>query len=118
MGFDVKGLIAVMVIGGSFTLLGIYVFRGQVPDATVVAFVALPLGAVIGFYFGHINGAATALANNATALAGAALTAAAQRRTTDAGTPTLTPPIAGVVVVPADPAPPATAVPPGAQGAH
>lgn len=97
-----KGIIAVLVIGGSFGLLAIYVLRGQVPDATVVAFVALPLGAVIGFYFGHINGAATALANNATALAATALTAASARRVTDGGVPTA-PPIAAVVVAASSP---------------
>lgn len=96
MTFDVKGAIAILVIVGSFGLLGIYVFRGQVPDATVVAFVALPLGAVIGFYFGHINGAATALSNNATELARSALTAAARRRVTDVTSGSV--PLAAVVV--------------------
>ena len=83
MSFDVKGIIAVLVIIGSFGLIGIYVERSQVPDATIVAFVSLPLGAVIGFYFGHINGAATALANNATSLASQAIIATAQRRVGD-----------------------------------
>lgn len=81
--FDVKGIIAVLVIIGSFGLIGIYVERGQVPDATIVAFVSLPLGAVIGFYFGHINGAATALANSAIDLSTQAIAASSQRRSGD-----------------------------------
>lgn len=100
--FDVKGIIAVLVIIGSFGLIGIYVERSQVPDATIVAFVSLPLGAVIGFYFGHINGAATALANSAISLSSSALQAASQRRV---GDPTLAGQAAGAAaaaaVVPA-----------------
>jgi hypothetical protein len=79
----VKGIIAVLVILAAFVLVGIYVWRGQVPDATVVAILSTPVGAVIGFYFGHVNGAATALANQTTALAAQALSAATMRRGTD-----------------------------------
>lgn len=81
-----------MVIAGAFAIMGIYVVRGQVPDATVVAFLSLPLGAVIGFYFGHINGTATALSNSATSLsvvatnlAAHALASSSNRRTDDIG---------------------------------
>ena len=69
---DVKSVIALLVIAGTFAILGIYVVEGQTPDATVVGMISLPLGAVIGFYFGHINGAATALATATTTLAAAA----------------------------------------------
>lgn len=83
--FDVKGAIAILVIIASFGLIGIYVYRGQVPDATVVGLVSLPLGAVLGFYFGHVNGAASALASSALTLSQQAITSAAQRRITDSG---------------------------------
>lgn len=103
--FDIKGIIAVLVIIGSFGLVGIYVERGVVPDATIMAFVSLPLGAVIGFYFGHINGAATALAQQTTALAAQALTASVQRRTGDIT-------VSGPVAVTATPVPVTTPIPP------
>lgn len=100
---DIKGLIAVLVIIGSFGLIGIYVLRGQVPDATVVGIVSLPLGAVIGFYFGHINGAATALANQTTLLANQALTASLARRQGDT---TVTGPVTVTTSAPPPPADP------------
>ena len=103
--FDIKGIIAVLVIIGSFGLVGIYVERGVVPDATIMAFVSLPLGAVIGFYFGHINGAATALAQQTTALAAQALTASVQRRTGDIT-------VSGPVAVTATPVAVTTPIPP------
>lgn len=77
--FDVKNVIALCVILGTFAILGIYVVRGQVPDATIVGMISLPLGAVIGFYFGHINGAATALASATTQLAATAQAAVEKR---------------------------------------
>jgi hypothetical protein len=69
MTWDIKSVIALIVLVCGFLLIGIYVIRGQIPDPTVVGLVSLPIGAVIGFYFGHINGAATALAEAATNLA-------------------------------------------------
>lgn len=115
MTFDIKGLIAVLVIIGSFGLIGIYVYRGEVPDATIVAFVSLPLGAVIGFYFGHINGAATALAQQTTTLAAQAIAAASTRRTTDVGPAPVPPAGSAVLVIPpaAAPAAPPTLGNPG-----
>jgi hypothetical protein len=107
VNLDVKGIIAVLVIVAAFFLVGIYVYRGQVPDATVVAILSTPVGAVIGFYFGHVNGAATALANQTTALAAQALSASVTRRGTDP--PTLQ---AAVLIAPA----PANPNPPGVAG--
>ena len=89
---EVKGAIALLVIIGSFLIMGIYVIRGEIPDATVVAFLSLPLGAVIGFYFGHINGQATALANSAIQLSNQAITASNNRRVDDIGPFPSTPP--------------------------
>lgn len=100
MNVDVKGLIAVVVIVAAFILVGIYVWRGQVPDATVVAILSTPVGAVIGFYFGHVNGAATALANQTTALASQALSASVTRRGTDP------PAVQPAILVMPPPAPP------------
>ena len=64
-----QGILAVLTMLGAFFIMGIYVVRGQTPDATVVGLIALPLGAVVGFYFGHSNGTTSALATAATALA-------------------------------------------------
>jgi hypothetical protein len=64
-----QGILAVITMAGAFLLMGIYVYRGQSPDATVVGLIALPLGAVVGFFFGHSNGTTSALAQAATALA-------------------------------------------------
>jgi len=64
-----QGILAVITMVGAFVLMGIYVYRGQTPDATVTGLIALPLGAVVGFFFGHSNGTTSALAQAATALA-------------------------------------------------
>lgn len=100
-----KGAIALTVILGSFALIGVYVVRGQVPDATVVGMLSLPVGAVLGFYFGHINGSATALAQAATSLAISAQATVEKRVPLPAGA---TPP---PIVVP-----PAVVVPPPPPG--
>lgn len=87
MTVDVKGIIAVLVVVGSFGLIAGYIFTGGKLDTgtgvAVVAFCSSPMSLVIGFYFGHINGAATALAQASTALASQALVASVQRRTGD-----------------------------------
>lgn len=89
MHIDVKGIIAVLVVVGCFGLIAPYVIRDQVPDALVLAFTTGALMLILGFYFGHLNGTQTALANSAVSLASQAqgmLTLAAQRRV---GDPTL-----------------------------
>ncbi len=108
MQIDIKGAIALLVIVGSFALIGVYALRNESPDVTVVAMISTPVGAVIGFYFGHINGAATQLATQTTALAAQALAASTQRRGGDP--PVVTAP---ALVVPAPPA----AGPSGVSGA-
>lgn len=89
MKLDIKGVIAIIVVVGCFGLIAPYVIRGTVPDALVLAFVTGALMLILGFYFGHLNGTQTALANSAVSLATQAqnmLTLASQRRV---GDPTL-----------------------------
>lgn len=107
-GLDVKGLVAVLVVIGAFILMGIPVAENRTLDTANVAFSSGALMLVLGFYFGHINGAATALANNATALAAQAITAVGQRRAGDP-TPPSVPGMVPVAVVVTNPpaAPPA-----------
>jgi membrane associated rhomboid family serine protease len=69
---DAKAVIAVLVIIGCFAIIGIYVFRAQVPDGFVIAIVSGAISAILGFYFGHANGTTTTLATAATNLATAA----------------------------------------------
>jgi hypothetical protein len=102
VNIDVKGIVAVLVVLGSFGLMGVDVVQGKTPDAVTIGFSSGALMLVLGFYFGHINGAATALASNATALAAQAIAAATARR---AGDVTVTGPVA---VVPTSP----VAIPP------
>lgn len=105
MTFDIKGIVAVLVVIASFGLVGIYVERGQVPDATVVGLCGTSLGLVLGFYFGHVNGVAQQAATQAAQLsiqAGQILQLAAQRRASD--------PLA---TIPPAPAPPADVPPQG-----
>ena len=86
MTIDVKGIVAVLVVLGSFALMGEYVIRGQVPDATVAGVVGTSLGLVLGFYFGHVNGSVSALASQASSLnqqATQILTLAQNRRGSD-----------------------------------
>lgn len=85
-GLDIKGIVAILVVIGSFGLMGIYVYEGKVPDATVAGIVGTAMGLVLGFYFGHQNGSASALANQASVLnqqATQILTLASQRRQSD-----------------------------------
>ena len=85
-GLDIKGIVAVLVVIGSFALIGGYVFMGKVPDATVAGIVGTSLGLVLGFYFGHQNGSASALATQASVLnqqATQILTLSSQRRQGD-----------------------------------
>lgn len=67
--FNVQGVIAVIVIVGSFALVGVYVIRGQQPDAVIIGLVSGAVMAILGFYFGHSNGTTSALATAATTLA-------------------------------------------------
>ena len=86
VSLDVKGVIAVLVVVGCFGLITPYVIRNEVPDSLVLTFVSGALMLILGFYFGHLNGTQTALANSAVQLASQAqnmLALAAQRRVTD-----------------------------------
>lgn len=78
---NTQGLLAILTMLAAFALLGVYVVRNETPDSTVVGLIALPLGAVVGFYFGHSNGTTSALATAATTLANSVN---AQRVGTDA----------------------------------
>lgn len=69
MTFDLKGIVAVLVVLGSFGLIGIYVLQGRVPDVAILGFCGTSTGMVLGFYFGHLNGSQTALASSAVQLA-------------------------------------------------
>lgn len=95
MTLDIKGVIAILVVIGCFGLIAPYVVRNEVPDALVLAFVTGALMLILGFYFGHLNGTQTALANSAVALASQAqaiLQAAQQRRAGDSTQVIVTPP--------------------------
>jgi hypothetical protein len=67
--FNVQGVIAITVIVGSFLLVGVYVIRGETPDAVIIGLVSGAVMAILGFYFGHSNGTTSALATAATTLA-------------------------------------------------
>lgn len=67
--FNVQGVIAVIVVVGSFALVGVYVIRGTQPDAVIIGLVSGAVMAILGFYFGHSNGTTSALATAATTLA-------------------------------------------------
>ena len=54
--FDAKALIAIIVIVGSFSLLGVFVVGGRTPDATTAAILAGSLSGVVNYFFGHLNG--------------------------------------------------------------
>jgi len=54
--FDAKTLIAVLVVTGSFCLLGIYVVQNRTPDQLVGYVIAGALSYVLGFFFGQHNG--------------------------------------------------------------
>lgn len=98
MKIDVKGIIAVLVVIGSFALMGVYVYQDRIPDATVAGIVGTSMGLVLGFYFGHANGSVAALASQAAILnqqATQILTRAASRRQSDP--PPLIPPVPPVM---------------------
>lgn len=83
---DVKGILAVLVIVGDFGLVAPYVIRNETPNDLVLTFVSGSLMLILGFYFGHLNGTQSALANSAVNLASQAnqmLALASQRRVTD-----------------------------------
>ena len=73
MKLDVKGAIAILVVVGSFGLIAPYVYTGRAPDHDVLLFVSAALMLVLGFFFGHVNGTQTTLANSAVQLATQAL---------------------------------------------
>lgn len=95
-----------LVVIGAFILMVIPISENRVPDTASVGFASGALMLVLGFYFGHINGAATQLANSATVLAGQAIVAATQRRTTDEGGPAISPVPVAVVAIPPPPGAP------------
>lgn len=92
---DAKAVLGFLVIVGSFVILGIYVFKGQVPDAAIAAIVSGAFSGVMAYYFGHQNGSTSALATAAAQLANQAI----EKRT-----PTLA--ALPVTVVAAAPSPP------------
>lgn len=105
--FDVKGVVAVLVVIGAFLLMVIPIAENRVPDTASVGFASGGLMLVLGFYFGHINGAATTLANSATALAAQAIATAGQRRVGDPAPPPAPAgavPVAAVVITGPPPA--------------
>ena len=74
MTLDIKGVIAILVVVGAFLLVGVpYVWHGSSPDKDVLLFAGGALMLVLGFYFGHLNGSQTALANSTVQLATLAL---------------------------------------------
>jgi membrane protein YqaA with SNARE-associated domain len=60
MKMDSKTLVALVVLIGTFVLLGIYAWRGQTPDAVMVAVVGPLAGGAAGYFFGRVNGATEA----------------------------------------------------------
>jgi len=82
---DIKGVLAILVVVGSFGLLAPYAYTLRPPDHELLLFVGGALMLVLGFFFGHVNGAQTALANSAVQLAQQAIekrTSAPQGSTT------------------------------------
>ena len=73
MKVDAKAVLAFLIVIGTFSILGIYVYKGTAPDAVIASICSGALVGVVGFYFGHQNGSVTALANTATQLAAQAM---------------------------------------------
>jgi len=73
MKLDAKSLLAILIVLGTFGILGIYVYEGKAPDAVIASILSGALVGVVGFYFGHQNGTVTALAATATQLATTAI---------------------------------------------
>jgi hypothetical protein len=48
----VQGVIALVVLIGTFGLLGVYAIRGQAPDSGIIAAAGPLAGMVVGWYFG------------------------------------------------------------------
>jgi membrane protein DedA with SNARE-associated domain len=57
---DSKTLVALVILVGTFILLGFYAYQGKTPDAVMVAVVGPLAGAAAGYFFGRANGAAEA----------------------------------------------------------
>jgi hypothetical protein len=72
-----KGLIAALVVLASFAMLGAYVWQGKAPDAVIVAVISGALNLILGFYFGHMNGTASAMTGTALSLSNQAISALA-----------------------------------------
>jgi hypothetical protein len=101
MKLDVKGAIAILVVIGTFVIVGVpYIAYNRSPDHDVLLFASAALMLVLGYFFGHINGTQTALTNNAVQLVQQALEKRAQ--------PITLPVVATVPVQPA-PGPPQAA---------
>jgi hypothetical protein len=60
MQLDSKTLVAIIVLLGTFILLGSYAWRGTTPDAVMVAVISPLAGAAVGYFFGRANGTAEA----------------------------------------------------------
>jgi hypothetical protein len=98
---DAKALLAILIVFGTFVILGIYVYQGRAPEAVVAAILSGSLSGVVAFYFGHQNGSTSALATAATQLAAQAI----EKRQ-----PPLVLPVT-LTAAPAPPAPPGTVSP-------
>jgi len=79
MKLDAKSLLAILIVLGTFGILGIYVYEGKAPDAVIASILSGALVGVVGFYFGHQNGTVTALAATATQLATTAIAQQSQQ---------------------------------------
>jgi uncharacterized membrane protein YjjB (DUF3815 family) len=104
MKLDAKSLLATLIVLGTFTILGIYVYKGTAPDAVIASILSGALVGVVGFYFGHQNGTVTALASTATSLATQAL---------DKRQPPVVLPVTLTAVMPPPATPPERAAPAG-----
>jgi hypothetical protein len=70
MKLDVRAALAILVVLGAFLIVGVpYVAFGRAPDKDVLLFANGAQLLVLGYFFGHINGAQTALTNSAVQLA-------------------------------------------------
>jgi hypothetical protein len=99
MKIDIKGVIAILVVLGCFGMLGIYLYQGKPLEPGIAAVIAGAFNLVLGFYFGHLNGAQEAQTTAALKLAQQALVAVQQRRAGD-------PPVVTAPAVVVPPIPP------------
>jgi hypothetical protein len=85
---DMKGVIAALVVLASFAMLGAYVWQGKAPDAVIIAVISGALNLILGFYFGHMNGSASAMTNTALSMSNQAVSALAAAQRVVSPTPT------------------------------